>query len=331
MYAYIEYNIIKKIKLTNINCYFILEEDFFIAQEVQTCILKYYQKKNFLHIIKIIIQSHDTWNKVYHEYQQRDFFFQKKILLIIFNKNNIHHNLQYILHQIQKYNNKNIILIIRCNNTHHVNNIITLKKIIQSNQIIIYCPYLTIHCTKQWIKKKIHVMNFCLKSKIIDLLSYHYERNLLMLFKILEILQIINTNTNITTKYIQEIIVDQVSFSIKHWIYALFSKNHIQAVRMLTFFQKVKYNISQLIRALQNNLIHLIHLKEYNIYTKYLNNNKKNIIFYDKTLNLQIIFHNMNYNKIYNIINILTTLEINNKNCKHELLWEYIKKIIFIF
>ncbi|WP_367677017.1 hypothetical protein [Buchnera aphidicola] len=322
---------IKKITITKINCYFILEEDFFLANEVQEFILQHYKKKQYDYIIKIIIKSNDTWNKVYREYQQTDFFFKKKILLIILKKIKKNYNLYQILQKIQKYNNTNIILLIRITNKNYDNNSIILKNIVTSNQIIIDCPYLTIQYTKIWIRKIIHTIKLNLCSEIIALLSYNYERNLLMLFKILEIFKIISLNHKITKKYVQEILSDNVSFSIKHWIYALFSKNHMQAIRMLNFFKKNKYNISYLIRSIQKNLIYLIHIKENYLYKNYLCSFQQDIIFHDNTLKLKTITKNISYKKIFQTINILKILEINNKNHKHELLWEYIKKIIFIF
>lgn len=330
MISYIKYNMIKKIPVTNINCYFILEEDFFLANEVQKFILHHYKKKKY-YIIKIVITSHDTWNKVYQEYQQTNFFFKKKILLIILKTIKTNDNLYQKLQKIKQYNNKNIILLIHITNKNYDNNIILLKKIVTSHQIIIDCPYLTIQNTKIWIKKIIHTMNLNLSSEIISLLSYNYERKLLMLFKILEIFKIISVNHKIKKKYVQEILLDNVSFSIKHWIYALFTKNHIQAIRMLKFFKKKQYNISHLIRSIQKNLIYLIHIKENYLYKNYLYSFQQDIIFYDNKLILKTISKNISYKKIFQIINVLQIIEINNKNHNYELIWEYIKKIIFIF
>lgn len=331
MTIYAQYNNLKKISIDNIKIYFILEEDFFLSYEIQTIILVHYAKKNFHNIIKISITSDINWNILFHEYQQMNLFKQKKILIVTINKiQNINHTYSKINYILQ-YNNPNIILILRFLDIHSKNKILFLKNINDKNQIIIHCPYLTIEETKQWVKKKIIKMNININTDVINILSFHYEKNLLMLFKTLQILKIINFNTNLTKKYILGIIKSHKSFNIKNWIHALFAKNKLKAIQILYFLKKKKYKISYLIQSLKNNLIYLIHLKENYIYKNYLNKYNKNIIFDNKNNKYQEILENINYIKIYKIINTLTKIELHNKKFQNELLWEKLKTLILIF
>ncbi|QCI26078.1 DNA polymerase III subunit delta [Buchnera aphidicola] len=330
MANYIEYDMIKKISIKKQNCYFIIEEDFFLSNEIQKIILTQYKKETY-HIIKIHIKLHVDWNMVYHEYQQTELFFKKKVLIITIDKNKCNHETIFHIKNIIQQKNKEIIFILHYINFSYKHDIIFFKNIIGSNQIIINCRYLNIKKTKLWIQKIILNMKINLTEDIIDLLSNFYEKNLLMLFKMLQVLKIINTNKNLTKKYIKNISVNHIQFNINHWIYELFSNHKLQAIKILNYFKKNKYKILYLLQAIKINLIYLIHMKLNYIDQNYFHKHQKKIIFFEKKLKYKIHIKHINYKKIYKIINFLQKIDIYYKTFHHQLLWEKLKILIIIF
>ncbi|QCI27279.1 hypothetical protein [Buchnera aphidicola] len=308
MNSYIKYNILNKISLNKIHYYCILENNFFIAYEIKKKILNFFLKKKLYHLIKIKITSNIDWNKIYREYQQKDIFKKKKLLLINIYIKKINNYILYTLKNILKYKNKNIILLLNFIKIQYKNNIIFFKKIIQLNKfLIIDCPYLTELETQIWIQEKIKKMNLNLTSKIIIFLSKIYKNNLLFLFKILEVLSLNSYDQIITMKHVKTILNKNITSNIKNWIFLLFSKQKIKAIKTLNLLKNTNYKISYLLRAIQNNLIYYLHINKNYIY--------KN--------------HNI---KIYKIFNILTKIEINNKKNKNNpLIWQYLKTLILLF
>ncbi|CAL4322545.1 DNA polymerase III subunit delta [Buchnera aphidicola (Pterocallis alni)] len=318
MNIYIKPKKVKKILLKNFYYnYLIIENNFMISQEIQEKIIKHYNKKKYNTIIQLQVTSKIDFKKIYYEYQQKQLFIKKKILFVTV-QHIINTNIINSINILLNYGNNNIILVfilpdLQCRYMYLLNGLNNTKI------IIISCNNISKIKNKIWIIKQTKKMNLHLKNPIIKILSYYYENNLFMLFKILQILKIINPK-KITTQYIKNIIEDSVYFTFKQLLYSLLLKKKIQYIRILNFFQKNNYNILSLLRYIQKKIILLIELKN-----KYKKNTTHNIQKKNK-----FILENINQKKIYKIIHYLQKIEQNIKKYDNDLIWIYFKMLITI-
>ncbi|CAL4043114.1 DNA polymerase III subunit delta [Buchnera aphidicola (Phyllaphis fagi)] len=316
--------LIKKIYLY----YFIIGKEFVIYQEIEKIIFKFFKKNELFNKITITINTDTDWEKIYFEYQQQNLFIKKKIIIVTIKDKILNKYTISKIYQIIKYKNKNILLILKlthCNSKKIIKYLISIFNNIEG--IILSCDTLKKQDIETWIIKKIKNIDLNLTYQSIQLLAYYYQKNLLMLIKVLEVLKLISiSNPNLTTKYIQkEIIENCIKFNIINLINTLLSNNRIQSIQILNYFKKTKYDVLHLIQQIQSYLIYFIKIKkEINIISLKYTSNIKNQIF--KKLNYEI-----NPIKIYKIINFLTNIEISIKTYNTRSIWLDLKTLITMF
>ncbi|CAL4322700.1 hypothetical protein [Buchnera aphidicola] len=310
---------IQKITYNSYTNYLIIEQDFFITQQTIKKILHQYFKLKYTYLNKIYLTKKKDLKEINYKFKQQNIFLKKQIFLIEIDKKKIKFDTFNTIKSILNHHIHNNILIVYVKNINQETIIEKIKQLSNSYQIkIIYCQYLSKNETKKWIKKKNQVMKLDLKQSIIDILSYYYERNLLLLYKTLKMLKIISINKKIKTKCVKKIIHDNVNFNIQHLIKSIFQNKKKQITRILNYLQYHKYDINVILRYIQNYLIQYIKLK----YQK-KNDDKNN-------MNHKNLNYDLNHKKLYILIKKLVQLDIDIKKKNKDFLWNQLKIYIMM-
>ncbi|CAL4323018.1 hypothetical protein [Buchnera aphidicola] len=330
----IKQNELKKILLQNqYFSYFIIGKEFFITEKIERNITSFFNKKEYLNIIKIKIFLNNDWEKVLFEYYQKNLFFLKKILVLDIQEKIFNKNIIFNIKKILKINNQAIISIFKFTK-YNPENILEffIKNFNKYNSIVIPIEKMNQTKIKEWIIKKLKKINLYITEKTLYLLLEYHKNNLLILSKFLNNLNLINhPNYPITHKKITSMIEDVSKFNMIDWIKSLLYKNKIETLKILNYFKKKKINILNLTKHIKQIIFILLKIYKKNTYKNYLKNTpeyyiEKKIVNLIKQSN-----YTFNKKKIYDIINILTKIEINLKTYNNEFIWINLQTLIMIF
>ncbi|WP_367675534.1 DNA polymerase III subunit delta [Buchnera aphidicola] len=310
------------------SCYMIYGTENILIEKFQEIILQQLQIKGTKNYKKIDINNKKLWNNFFYEIRKKDFFFQKKIIILQINLNNIEKKILKKIQENKKYFKKHTIIIIfnKLNYKKILN--IKFKKNFTSDQILISCFPLKKKHYFDWIK------NYSLDNKInYEAQKYLYKKfktDLLYLNKNLDLLLLTFPNKKITIKKIKKTIFQKNKKNIFQWInYLLLGKKKKSILSLYSLYKK---NISplSLIRYLETQINILILLK------KEKKNNKKNFLYKQKVWqfnhkNYIQASEKNSYKNFLKIIKYLIWVEISIKKIKKENIWIVLKKIAIMF
>lgn len=162
------------------------------------------------------------------------------------------------------------------------------------------------------------------------LLYKYYSGDTLFIYNILNVISITWPDISITYKDIKKIIINFFSYSAVHWINYIFQFQTQNAIAVLHFFDKKKYNPLVLVRTLQNDLIKLIHIKREN---KNININrllkKYNICSIRHIFFINAVQKISNLN-LFQAIKILVKIEIHIKKNYNDNIWQKLEELTII-
>ncbi|CAL4324181.1 DNA polymerase III subunit delta [Buchnera aphidicola] len=318
------------LKKLNYSYLLVGEEEFFI-QETKIFLLKFAKEEQYLETNTVYIKFDIDWINVIKMYQNICMFSKKKIIILIYKKNNFDNNFFKNFIKISKIFNKNILLIIHLEK--HTTNY-QKKNFFNLSQIkttIICCNKITSENWNNWIEKKIKKMKLNILKDVKKMLYKNYKDNLFALSNILNILMLIYSSHKITLNKSKKIIENLSLFTPVEWINSIFEKDKKKSIKIIHRLSEQKYNPIVLIRNLQKDLITLIYMKKNkNInYYLFLNKNKicnkRHLIFINACIDIAD-------DNLYKAIKIITNLELKIKTeYNNKSLWTQLKLLSLQF
>ncbi|QCI21160.1 DNA polymerase III subunit delta [Buchnera aphidicola (Hyperomyzus lactucae)] len=309
--------------------YVFLGEDFFLLNKSQELILNFASQKGFLETSTIDIEKNKDWEKVILFYKKKNLFFQKTSLIINFIIKKLNIVLMKNINKISSLLNSDILMILKFN---HLSLAIQKNKSLaqlKKNTDIVSCftPYNLQFIN--WIKYEIQEKNINIEEKALFLLCKYYEGDTLFIYNVLSVLVITWPNTYITVDKIKKFIIDFFSFHPFHWINAILEGKIKKAIYILNFFRNHQYDVLVLIRSLQKDLLKLIYMKrEKNI--------NINMFLVDEKISKKRCkffiygFKHINYNVLFEAIQMLVRIEMNIKQKNNSAVWNQLQKITLI-
>ncbi|WDI78982.1 DNA polymerase III subunit delta [Candidatus Purcelliella pentastirinorum] len=305
------------------NNYIIYGNNIFLKENSILNILKLANKFNFNNTIRIMVDNTFKFEMISNFIKENDLFIKKKTIILTVIKQ-YHKILFKNINRLINLLNKNIFLIIKSDKLDKIDYFLIKKTKIQVNLINCNTP-IGIYLHK-WIKKRIKELKFNLNYKIIKLLCYYYEGNILALNQILKIISLISLTKSLNILNIKKIIFDQALFHPSQWSESLLYGNYTRSIHILKQLFKNKYSPITLIRFLQNDLLILIIIKRFkqnikeilSINNYYIYNIRK--LFFNKIINL------LDNKKIYLILKFLIKIELMiHKENNEKIVWLHLK------
>ncbi|WDI78716.1 DNA polymerase III subunit delta [Candidatus Purcelliella pentastirinorum] len=305
------------------NNYIICGNDIFLKEDSIINILKLANKLNFNNTIRIMVDNNFTFEIISNFIKENDLFIKKKTIILTVIKQ-YHKILFKNISKLITLLNKNIFLIIKSDKFDKKDFFLIKKTKIQIN--LINCNTPTGIQLYKWIEKKIEEFKLNLNCKIIKLLCYYYEGNVLALNQILKIISIISLTKSLNLSNIKKIIFDQAIFHPSQWSESILYGNCTRSIHILKQLFKNKYNPITLIRFLQNDLLILIIIKRYKQNIKKILSINSYYIYNIRKLFFNKIKNSLDNKKIYLILKFLIKIELMiHKENNEKIIWLHLK------
>ncbi|MFI4847293.1 MAG: DNA polymerase III subunit delta [Candidatus Makana argininalis] len=291
-----------------------------------------YQKKKFKKILSFLINFKTDWKNIFFSINEKNLFYENKIILIKFNKNIYNYTIDKKIKDLILNIKENILIIFEIN----VLNKLILNslwlKLICKNIIIINCSDINknnkFKLLKLIIKKKQILINY----NALDYLYNYYDGNLLLINKSLNSLEIIFNKKLINLKFLLYSLDNICEVNSYKLIYLIMYGNINNLNKILN---KFKYELIEpilIIRIIQNSIIKLINMKKKINNTKLKMIFKINNIYCNKLKNIykKLIF-NMSMFDLFKILTLIRKIEFLIKTDYKYKAWNDILNIIYIF
>ncbi|WWO95328.1 MAG: DNA polymerase III subunit delta [Candidatus Dasytiphilus stammeri] len=297
-------------------CYILAGKDPFLLKESEEIIRKHARKLGFYEYCNIIFNIKTDLNELLNNVKKQSLFATKRILkLILSDKKQFSSLWEEKLFSVIELD-LNIILIIIITKPPNWFALLNLS-------VLVDCSTPKISHFPKWICKRAEKIGLKIEKDALKWICYNYERNLLALVQILEILALFFSDGIITLSRIQNIVNDMAHFNHFHWLEAVFTGDSDRAFHILRQLRKQGNEISSLCYVLQIHLMTILQLKMSTtplkiIFDQYqiIYNNTRQLLF-NKAL------QRLNTNQIQKSLCLLAEIEVSLKESHEErsLLW----------
>lgn len=321
---------LKKKIIVHLNLFYIfLGEDLIFLNKNTKIILNHAKKKGFVENHIINIEKNTDWNQVIHFYNLNGLFSKKKTLVINFIIKNLN---SFVIKNINKLflvKNLDILTILKFNqlSNNFKYHLLTKKTVFNIDIIWCFTPYGLNF--KKWLKYEIKEKKIKITENAFILLFKYYEGNTLFVSNILNMIDLIWKNQNITSKQIKNIINEFSFFTPSDWINAIFQNKIKKSIYILDSFRKQKYNPLILIRSLQKDLLILLKIK------RAKKNNidlfiKQENIFFNRIKFFKFAIELINFKNVFKVIRILLQIDIKIKEIYNYDVWIELKTLTLL-
>ncbi|WWO97368.1 MAG: DNA polymerase III subunit delta [Candidatus Dasytiphilus stammeri] len=295
-------------------CYILAGKDPFLLKESEEIIRKHARKLGLYEYCNVILNIKTDWNELLNNFKKQSLFATTRILRLILSNKSSHplwkEKLFYLIELLPLY--LNIILII------------VTKKIFDldfKSSVLVYCSTPEVSQLPRWISKRAEKMGLKIERDALNWISYNYERNLLALVQILEMLTLFLPNGIVTLSRIVNIVNDMAHFENIHWVEAVFTGDSDRALHIIHQLRKQGNEISSLCYVLQYHLMILLQLKMSTTTIQVLFNQYR--IIYKRQLLFNKALQRLNIHQIQKSIGLLVEIEVSLKNSHKQipLLW----------
>ncbi|QJC29595.1 DNA polymerase III subunit delta [Enterobacteriaceae endosymbiont of Plateumaris pusilla] len=323
------------IKNTNINiykniynCYIIIGNEPLFIKKTIINLRNQVKILNFIEYNSIIIDNKIEWNLIFRKFLEKNFFYKKKIINLIFLNKKIFVKFKEKINYLFKIINIDIILILEI----HTNIAITSNFIFK---IINIKLFLLVICNKlnniqliHWINLKIKKLNILLDDYNCKLLCYLYEDNLTFLYQTIKDISVLYPKkNNINSKIILNITNNFLFIKCYDLIDSILLGEKQHSINIIIKMKHEEINPFLILNKITDNIFILLKLKR--------NINKNNfylllekfLIPKNKYMILINLLKKITYNQLYLSIKLLLEIEINIKSF---LIHDYIKKYFWI-
>ncbi|QJC30033.1 DNA polymerase III subunit delta [Enterobacteriaceae endosymbiont of Plateumaris sericea] len=323
------------IKNTNVNiyknkynCYTIIgNEPLFIKQTIIN-LRNQIKILNFIEYNSIIIDNKIKWNLIFNHFLEKNFFYKKKIINLIFLDKKIFIKFKKEINYFFKIINIDIILILEIHTDIAITSNFIFKIINNKLFLLVICNKLNNIQLIHWTNLEIKKLNLSLDDYNCKLLCYLYEDNLTFLYQTLKDISLLYPKEkNIDSKIILNITNNFLFIKYYDLIDSILLEEKQHSINILTKMKYEGINPFIILNKITDNIFILLILKR--------NINKSNFnLLLEKFLipkNKYIILTNLlkkiTHNKLYLSIKLLLEIEINIKSF---LINDYIKKYFWI-
>ncbi|XKM14095.1 DNA polymerase III subunit delta [Orbaceae bacterium ac157xtp] len=311
--------------------YLTVGSDPYLQQLAQSQIQTKYRQLGFEQRI-FTIDNQVDWNLIFDATQAMSLFSSQTLIVLQFGENALNVAITKKLEQLTANLSSDVnILISLAKMTKTQENATWLKPLLDQ-LIIVTCNTPEIAQLPQWINQQLINLNLKIEPQGIELLSYHYEGNLLALAQTLERLKLLYASANIVSyAQVEQNINDSAVFTPYQWVDAMLLGKTKRATHIL---QQLKMNDAEpliLLRVIQRELILLINLKKiaekqslkdaYDLYKVWQTRRSLITPYLNKT----------SLKQLYQILNKLTELEVTLKNDYSSPIWEQILAFSLLF
>ncbi|WWO99749.1 MAG: DNA polymerase III subunit delta [Candidatus Dasytiphilus stammeri] len=305
-------------------CYILAGQDPFLLKESEKIIRKHARELGFYEYYNVILKLQSDWNEVLNNFKKQSLFTTRRILqLILSDKKFIYLWQEKLFSLIELLRlHLNIILII----------IITNQKsswfaLLKTNVVVVYCNTPERSQLPRWICKRAEKMRLKIEKDALNWICYNYERNLLALVQMLEILALLFPDGIVTLSRIRNILNDMAHFENIHWVEAVLTGDSERAFHIIRQLRKQGNEISSLCYILQHHLIIILQLKISITPLKFLFDQYK--IIYKRQMLFNKALQRLNRDQIQKSLCLLAEIEVSLKEYheKIPLLWMKLEKI----
>ncbi|WWP00093.1 MAG: DNA polymerase III subunit delta [Candidatus Dasytiphilus stammeri] len=295
-------------------CYILAGKDPLLLKESEEIIRKHARKLGLYEYYKVILNLKSDWNELLNNFKKQSLFATRSILRLILSDKSDHTLWKEKLFSLIElvHLHLNIILIIVTKTSFWLD----LK-----SSVLVYCSTPDVSQLPRWICKRAEKMGLKIEKNALNWISYNYERNLLALVQILEILALFLPDGIVTLTKIVNIVNDMAHFENIHWIEAVLTGNCDRAFHIIHQLRKQGNEISSLCYILQHHLMTLLQLKMSTIPLPVLFDQYR--IIYRRQLLFNKALQRLNIYQIQKSIGLLAEIEVSLKESHKQipLLW----------
>ncbi|QJC29148.1 DNA polymerase III subunit delta [Enterobacteriaceae endosymbiont of Plateumaris rustica] len=310
------------------NCYIIIgNEPLFIKKTIITLRNKI-KLLGFIEYSFIIINNNTEWNYIFNKFLERNFFYKKEVINLIFLDKKIFIKYKKKIIDLFKIINIDIILILEIHTDITISSNFIFKLIYNKFFLLVICNKLNNIQLLNWINLKIKKLNLLLSDSCCRLLCYLYEDNLTFLYQTLKNISLLYpkknsvnseiilnmTNNFLFIKYYD--LINLILLEKKQYIINIITKLKYEEISPFFILSKIEKNIFILLILKRN-----INKNNFSLLLK------KYLIPKEKFFIISNFLEKITYNQLYLAIKLLLEIEINIKTF---IIYNYVKKYFWI-
>ncbi|WWO98725.1 MAG: DNA polymerase III subunit delta [Candidatus Dasytiphilus stammeri] len=305
-------------------CYILAGKDPLLLKESEEIIRKHASKLGFYEYLNVIFNLKNDWNEIINNFKKQSLFGTRRILRIILSNRQFSplwkekfFSLIKLLHL-----HLNIILIIIIPYDENQLEKRSWLDLFQSS-VVVDCSTPETYQLPKWICRRAEKMGLKIHKNALNWICYNYERNLLALVQILELLDVLLPDGIVTLSRIENLVNDMAYFDSVHWVEAVLKGDSNRAFHILDQLRKQGSEISSLCYVLQRYLMTLLllHIQISTTPLKILFHQYR--IIYRRQLLFKQALQRLNRDQIQKSLCLLVDIEVSLKQSYEDisLLW----------
>ncbi|QJC28703.1 DNA polymerase III subunit delta [Enterobacteriaceae endosymbiont of Plateumaris consimilis] len=307
------------------NCYILAGNESFFIKRTVIKLRNNTKVLGFVEYSSIVIDNHTEWNNIFHKFLERNIFYKKEIINLIFLDKKIFINCKKKIINLFKIINIDIILILEIHTDIAISSNFIFKIINNHFFLLRICNKLNNIQLINWVFIKIKKLNLLLNSSCCKLLCYLYEDNLTFLYQTLKDISLLYPKkSNINLKFLSKI-TNNFLFIKSHDL--IFSKKIQHSINILNKLKHEQISPYLILSKIEKNIFLLLILKRNMNKDNFYYLLKKSLIPIDKYSIIKKILKKITHDQLYLSIKLLLEIEINIKTF---IINDYIKKYFWI-
>lgn len=312
--------------------YVLAGDDPLLLVEAEDQIRQVASSQGFDEKCRLTLDNHTDWDTIFERMQAMGLFFQRQIIHLVCPEN-LSANVQQHLLTLVKNLHSDILLILQLPKWNK-----TLEKqkwFVAGSQVensaIIPCQTPTYEQLPHYIQQRAKRMGLTLEEKVLPLLCYHYEGNLLALKQTLDLLSLLYPDGKLSLSRVEKVVEEACIFTVFQWVEALLLGQGQRAEHILCHLQQEDVHVVILLRTLQRELTTLLQLTQVEkginidspLATSQLRQKFDKLgIWQNRRGQYLSAIHRLTYRQLFEVIQDLAKLECQAKQTFQPSIWQ---------